>query len=173
MKEIYVVWTHGGDDEYFTTKAKAKARCIDIITEALIDDRGEMYECMLELEEYDSADGLCGFYSAPLDEYDGDKTDNIEPVSFREFADKITGPRPMKYHIYNTKYNHEPLCADGKAVEFDDWKAAERFVNSVIENTDFDMEDALIQEDILYYDSGYLDATNLIINADGELEEVK
>jgi hypothetical protein len=159
-KEIYVVWCDGCDDEFFSTREKAKARCIDIITETLIDDRNEMYECLIELEGYDSADGVCGFYSAPLDEYDEDETDDIEP-------------RPMKYHIYNAKYGSEPLCADDKAVEFDNCEAAKRFANSVIENTDFDMEDAYIKKDILYYDGGYIDATNLIVNEEEELEEVE
>lgn len=169
-KEIYVVWCNDCVDEYFSTKEKAKARCIDIIVDTLIDDHDELYECLLELEEYDSADGVCGFYSAPLDEYDKDETNEQNLFRFVNFS---SGPRPMKYHIYNTNYNSEPLCVDGKAAEFDNWEAAERFANSVIENTDFDMEEAYIKKDILYYDGGYIDATNLIINEEEELEEVE
>jgi hypothetical protein len=48
-----------------------------------------MYECLLELEEYNGADGVCGFFSAPLDEYDEDETGDTEPVLVRDFA---TGP---------------------------------------------------------------------------------
>ena len=91
MKEIYVVWCDGCVDEYFSTRKKAKARCIDIITEALIDNRNEMYECLLKLEEYNGADGVCGFFSAPLDEYDEDETGDTEPILSRNYLDEWEG----------------------------------------------------------------------------------
>jgi hypothetical protein len=173
MREIYVVWCDGCDDEYFSTREKAKARCIDIITEALIDDRGEMYECLLELEEYDSADGLCGFYGAPIDEYDEVEAEENIKKAVKIEEKKENKPRGMKYHIYNRLRGYEPLTAEGRALEFDNEESALRFILSVKDNTDFDLLGAYVMEDILYYDGGYLDATNLIINKDGDLEEVE
>ena len=173
-KEIFVVWDMDYEYEFFSTKDKAYARCVDIINEVMCDDPEEREECLLELAEYAEATDVCGWYMDYIDPYDDeDETDDTEPVSFREFTDEITGPRPMKYHIYNTRYDNGPFTINGKVLEFDNWEAAERFANSVIENTDFDMEDAYIKKDILYYDGGYINATTLIINEEEKLEEVE
>ena len=77
--------------------------------------------------------------------------------------------RNMKQHIYND--NHEPLCWDGAAIEFDTRESAERFLDACL--TDGDRPDefydnVIIVEDILYYDGSYLDATNLTIAYDKE-----
>lgn len=171
-KEIFVVWSIEGDDEYFSTKSKAYARCVELVNEIMRDNAEEKAECLLELAEYDSVQDICGWYVDYIDPYDNDDNNDAEPLSFRDCTNEWESPRPMKYHIYNTRYDNNPICVDGKAAEFDNWEAAERFVKSVIENTDFDMEDAYIKQDILYYDGGYIDATNLIINEEEELEEV-
>lgn len=80
--------------------------------------------------------------------------------------------RPMKWHIYNG--NHEPLCWDVTAIEFDTREAAERFLKSCFEEGDRPDEfydNAIIVEDILYYDGGYLDATNMVVAYDEESGE--
>lgn len=77
--------------------------------------------------------------------------------------------RPMKWHIYNQ--NHEPLCWDATAIEFDTQEAADRFLKSCFVDGEYPDEfydGATIVEDILYYDGGYLDATNLIVAYDEE-----
>ena len=71
--------------------------------------------------------------------------------------------RDMKFHIYNTE--HEPLCWEDKALEFDTRKSAEAFLCGVDEEL---LEGIVITEDILYYDGGYLNATYLRISDDGE-----
>ena len=72
--------------------------------------------------------------------------------------------RDMKFHIYNP--DHEPLCWEDKALEFDTLAAANAFLRSV---GDEDLlEDAVIAENILYYDGGYLNATYLRVSEDGE-----
>lgn len=171
-KEIFVVWNVDDGYEFFSTKAKAYARCVDIINEVMCDDPEGREEYLLELAEYAIVTDICGWYMDYIDPYDNDDNNDAEPISFRDCTNEWESPRPMKYHIYNTRHDNNPICVDGKAVEFDNWEAAERFAKSVIENTDFDMEDAYIKQDILYYDGGYIDATNLIINEEEELEEV-
>ncbi len=69
--------------------------------------------------------------------------------------------RDMKFHIYNME--HEPLCWEDKALEFDTFKAALRFLYEVDAiNADL-LANAAINEDILYYDGGYVNATNLTV----------
>ena len=69
--------------------------------------------------------------------------------------------RDMKFHIYNME--HEPLCWEDKAWEFDTFKAALRFLYEVDAiNADL-LANAAINEDILYYDGGYVNATNLTV----------
>ena len=81
--------------------------------------------------------------------------------------------KSMKWYIFNDE--HEPLCWDGQALEFDTKESAERFLHS---HTDI-MYDGyegyceafgvVIKECIFYYDGGYVNATNKIIvyNQDG------
>ena len=72
--------------------------------------------------------------------------------------------REMKFHIYNME--HEPLCWGEKALEFDTFKSALRFLYEVDAiNRDL-VVDAVINEDILYYDGGYINATDLRIHND-------
>lgn len=88
----------------------------------------------------------------------------------------------MKYHIYETRECVNPLCWDDKALEFDTFKAAVNFLCAILKIVeDTDEENlylmATIKQDILYYDGGYLDATNLIVKYDAEecenyLEEI-
>ena len=53
------------------------------------------------------------------------------------------------------------------------WSYHPTEVNEIHPELDFDLLGAYVIEDILYYDGGYLDATSLIINKDGDLEEVE
>lgn len=80
--------------------------------------------------------------------------------------------RPMKWHVYGPE-NH-PLCWNDQALEFDTNMDAREFLKSAMENSlwseDFWVE-AEIKEDILYYDGGYMDATNLRVEWDETLEE--
>ena len=80
--------------------------------------------------------------------------------------------RPMKWHIYGLE-NH-PLCWDDKALEFDTNMDAREFLKTAMDNSlwseDFWVE-AEIKEDILYYDGGYMDATNLRVVWDDDLDE--
>lgn len=172
-KKIFVVWSIEGDDEYFSTKAKAYARCVELVNEIMCDDAEERAECLLELAEYDNVEDICGWHMDYIDPYDNDDNNDTESISFHDCTNEWESPRPMKYHIYNTKYDNNPICVNGKAAEFDNWEAAERFAKSVIENTGFDMEYAYIKQDILHYDGGYIDATKLIINEEEEPEEVE
>ena len=71
--------------------------------------------------------------------------------------------RDMKFHVYNEE--HEPLCWEGKALEFDTRDTVHAFLRDVDEEL---LEQVVIIEDILYYDDGYINATNLRISEDGE-----
>lgn len=79
------------------------------------------------------------------------------------------GPRPMKWHIYGPE-NH-PLCWDDQALEFDTNMDAREFLKSAMDNSLLDEEfwvEVEIEENILYYDGGYLDATNFRVEWDGD-----
>ena len=82
-------------------------------------------------------------------------------------AELETNVRPMKWHIYGPE-NH-PLCWDDKALEFDTNVDAREFLKTAMDNSlwseDFWVE-AEIKENILYYDGGYMDATNLRVGWD-------
>ena len=66
--------------------------------------------------------------------------------------------REMKFHIYNME--HEPLCWGDKALEFDFVEDAHDFLRDVDESL---LEDCVIVQDILFYDGGYINATDLRI----------
>lgn len=79
-------------------------------------------------------------------------------------AELNTNSRPMKWHIYGPE--HYPLCWDDKALEFDTNMSAREFLASAIENSEWSEEfwvEVEIEKDILYYDGGYIDATNLCV----------
>lgn len=75
--------------------------------------------------------------------------------------------RDMKWHIYNME--HEPLCWDDKALEFDFAEDAHDFLRDVDEL--ILLEGAIVVQDILYYDGGYINATDLRIQEDEETAE--
>ena len=75
--------------------------------------------------------------------------------------------REMKFHIYNME--HEPLCWDDKALEFDFAEDAHDFLRDVDEL--ILLEGAIVVQDILYYDGGYINATDLRIQFDDETGE--
>ena len=66
--------------------------------------------------------------------------------------------RDMKFHIYNME--HEPLCWENKALEFDYAEDAHDFLREVDEDL---LEGCVVVQDILYYDGGYINATDLRI----------
>lgn len=68
--------------------------------------------------------------------------------------------RDMKWHIYNM--DHEPLCWDDKALEFDTREDAEKFLGS-IPTSDLEDEMPIIAENILYYDGGYMNASGCVV----------
>ena len=74
--------------------------------------------------------------------------------------------RPMKYHIYNL--DNYPLCFGEQALEFDTREQAFDFASNVFEYK----EDYNLVEDILFYDDGYLDASNLMPIIDPETQDV-
>ena len=74
--------------------------------------------------------------------------------------------RDMKWHIYNME--HAPLCYDDKALEFDFAEDACDFLRDVDEDL---IEGCVVVQDILYYDGGYINATDLRINKDEQMEE--
>ena len=81
--------------------------------------------------------------------------------------------RDMKYHIYETRDCVNPLCWDEKALEFDTIESACRFLCDffeIVKDTGEAeiYENATVKHDILYYDGGYLNATNLTIEYDAE-----
>lgn len=66
--------------------------------------------------------------------------------------------RDMKWHIYNME--HELLCWNDKALEFDFPEDAHDFLRDVNEDL---LEGAVVVQDILFYDGGYINATDLRI----------
>ena len=66
--------------------------------------------------------------------------------------------RDMKFHIYNME--HEPLCWEDKALEFDFAEDVHDFLRDVDEDL---LDNAVVVQDILYYDGGYINATDLRI----------
>ena len=79
------------------------------------------------------------------------------------------GPRPMKWHIYGPEAH--PLCWDDQALEFDTEEDARDFLASAIAHSEHGEEfysEAIVREGILYYDGGYLDATNFRVEWDGD-----
>lgn len=165
-KEIFVVWDMDSEYEFFSTKAKAYARCVDIINEVMCDDAEGRAECLLELAEYDNVENICGWYVSYIDPYDDeDETDDTEPILSRDCVDEWKGPRPMKYHIYNTRYDNGPFTINGKVLEFDNYESANRFI-CMLERyiTDFKASDYYMREDKVYSPYGYMDATTVWIN---------
>ena len=71
--------------------------------------------------------------------------------------------REMKFHIYNME--HEPLCWIDKALEFDYAEDAHDFLRDVDEEL---LDGVVVVQDILYYDGGYINATDLRIGEDLE-----
>ena len=69
--------------------------------------------------------------------------------------------RDMKFHIYNME--HEPLCWKDKALEFDFAEDAHDFLRDVDEDL---LDNVVVVQDILYYDGGYINATDLRIRGD-------
>ena len=76
--------------------------------------------------------------------------------------------RDMKFHIYNRA--HEPLCWDDKALEFDFAEDAHDFMRDITEG--LNEEYYVVVQDILYYDGGYINATDLRI-VDDELVKME
>ena len=74
--------------------------------------------------------------------------------------------RDMKFHIYNME--HEPLCWEDKALEFDFAEDAHDFLRDVDEDL---LEGCVVVQDILFYDGGYINATDLRIQFDDETRE--
>lgn len=66
--------------------------------------------------------------------------------------------RDMKFHIYNME--HEPLCWEDQALEFDYAEDAHDFLRDVDEDM---LDGCVVVQDILYYDGGYINATDLRI----------
>ncbi len=69
MKEIWIVWLDGGEDEYYSSQAKAHKRCIDLIFD-MVDDRYLIVDYLKELEDYQCVSGFCGYCSDTIDPYD-------------------------------------------------------------------------------------------------------
>ena len=91
------------------------------------------------------------------------------------------GIHSLKGHIFNE--SNEPLCWCDKALEFNTKESAERFLHSHVDTMYDSYEEycetfgITIKECILYYDSGYLNATNKIVvygedDWEGHLEDV-
>jgi hypothetical protein len=211
MKEIWIVWLDGGEDEYYSSQAKAHKRCIDLIFD-MVEDRYLIVDYLKELEDYQCVSGFCGYCSDtidPYDEWEKPKKEPLEDIPVEnacacnctccgeeedesEWEDNVndddeecdradlshlyrdsSNGRDMYYHIYNRYSMGHPLTMNGRALEFDTAEAACRFLKSVRENTDFDLQDAIALKDILYYDGLYIDATNCIVDKSGGLVELK
>lgn len=211
MKEIWIVWLDGGDDEYYSSQAKAHKRCIDLIFD-MVEDRYLIVDYLKELEDYQCVSGFCGYCSDTIDPYDELEKAKKEPMEDipventcacnctccgeeedeSEWEDNVndddeecdradlshlyrdsSNGRDMHYHIYNRYSMGHPLTMNGRALEFDNIEAAFRFLESVRKNTDFDLKDAIVLKDILYYDGLYIDATNCVVGENGGLVELK
>ena len=75
------------------------------------------------------------------------------------------GERNKKWHIWNNSNKEYPLCWDDRALEFDTKDQALEFLHSAIETCSFDddfWKHNFIDEDILYYDGGYINASNMV-----------
>ncbi len=84
MKEIWVVWLDG-DDEYYSSKAKAHKRCVDLIFDT-IEDRYLIADYLKELDEYGCVTCFCGYYSDTIDPYDEWETKK-EPMEDKPIED--------------------------------------------------------------------------------------
>lgn len=76
------------------------------------------------------------------------------------------GERNKKWHIWNNSDKEYPLCWNDRALEFDTKDQALEFLHSAIETFSFDddfWKNHLIDEDILYYDGGYINASNMVV----------
>lgn len=85
--------------------------------------------------------------------------------------------RNQTFHIYESKLESaEPLYWDDKLLEFDTATAAESFIHYVIKNGQVDEDffaETEIRYDIAYNDDGYLNATFLRVNEEGELYSIE
>lgn len=79
MKEIWIVWLDGGDDEYYSSQAKAHKRCIDLIFD-MVEDRYLIVDYLKELEDYQCVSGFCGYCSDTIDPYDEWEKAKKEPM---------------------------------------------------------------------------------------------
>ena len=90
-----------------------------------------------------------------------DFSDFIKDTSFKDCDEIVIDTVPsLKYHIYNE--DGKPLCWYERAIEFDDYDSAHGFILRVEMLTGDTYEPYKIKEDILFYDSGYINLTNYI-----------
>lgn len=79
--------------------------------------------------------------------------------------------RPMKWHIWDNPKQEHPLCWDDTVLEFDSEEAAKRFFESAIQSNEqenMSYDNAVVTENILFWDGGYLNATHFKTVWDGD-----
>ena len=80
--------------------------------------------------------------------------------------------KEMKWYIFD-ECDNSPLCWDKPCLEFDTKESAQRFLNSVAATAAIDTDYAVIKQCIFFYDDGYMNATNLICECNGDDIELK
>jgi hypothetical protein len=81
--------------------------------------------------------------------------------------------RDYKWHIWQDEEKVNPLCWDEQLLEFDNEQAALDFLRSVRQVVAETVDEekyitAHVCGGIVYYDTGYLNATNFVVDYDGD-----
>lgn len=74
--------------------------------------------------------------------------------------------KDMKWFIWENDEKKHPLCWDDTVLEFDSQEAAARFLESVRNGEDINYDNAIIDQAILFWDGGHINATNFEIVCD-------
>lgn len=82
--------------------------------------------------------------------------------------------KDMKWFIWENDEKKHPLCWDDAVLEFDSQEAATRFLESVRnveDREDMNYNNAIVDQAILFWDGGHINATNFEIVCDDENSE--
>lgn len=74
--------------------------------------------------------------------------------------------KDMKWFIWENDEKKHPLCWNDAVLEFDSQEAAARFLESVRNVEDINYDNAIIDQAILFWDGGHINATNFKIVCD-------